>query len=156
MNIHQMPAPIDEIEAMFVQIANSTEAHDGTLTLHGLAPSTLYFSDRPQRVVGHLTNQQFVRLWTHGENSFYDDPPNAVLAFIDDGEERLEDVVLVLFDPHLDRDVLTYTVQVLEWSLPTRSGPCSLFIDPLGRPVPPTSLLGMHRRTSRSARSRWG
>lgn len=156
MNDHPNPGPPEEVDAMFVQIATSTEAHDGMLTLHGLAPATLYFSDRPQRVVGQLTNHQFVHLWTRGENSFYDDPPNAVLVFVDDGEERLEDVVLVLFDPRLDRDVLTYTVQVLEWSLPARSGPCSLFIDPLSRPASPMSVMGRHRRRRRRARSHWG
>lgn len=156
MNNHDVPGPSDEIEAMFVQTAMSTEAHDGTLTLHGLAPSTLYFSDRPERVIGCLTNRQFVHLWTRGENSFYDDPPNAVLAFADEGEERLEDVVLVLFDPRLDRDVLTYTVQVLEWSLPTRSGPCTLYIDPLSRPASPVAVMSRHRRRRRRARSYWG
>ena len=58
-------------------------------TLHGLAPSTLMFSDRPERIVGHLTAAQFVDGWGHGENSFLDDPPNAVLSFLGKAMDHL-------------------------------------------------------------------
>lgn len=147
-------AEVHEIEAMFVQTAASAESRAGRLTLRGLSPSTLYFSDRPQRVVGHITNQQFVDLWAEGDNSFYDDPPNAVLAFIEDGDERPEDVVVMLLEPSLVGDEMTYMVHVLESSLPATAGPCTLFIDPLGRPLSPVSVAGMHRRTRRRERRR--
>ncbi len=143
---------VDEIEAMFVQTAVSAEGREGTLILHGLGPSTLYFSDRPQRVVGHLTNRQFVDLWGEGENSFYDDPPNAVLAFVEEGHQLPEDVVVMLLEPSLVGDEMTYSVRVLESSLPATSGPCTLFIDPLGRPLSPVSVAGMHRRMRRRER----
>jgi hypothetical protein len=65
----------DEFEALFVQSAQRTTSADGTFTLHSLAPSTLMFSDRPERIVGHLSAQQFVDGWDHGENSFLADPP---------------------------------------------------------------------------------
>ena len=96
-------------------------------------------------------NRQFVDLWARGENSFYEDPRNAVLTVVEDGEAAPEDVVVVLREPRLHRDVLTYTIQVLEASLPARSGPCSLFIDPPGRPLSPASLAGMRRRARRRA-----
>jgi len=144
----------DEIEAMFVQAATSAEAGDGKLTLRGLAPSTLYFSDRPARVVGHITNRQFIDLWAEGDNSFYDDPPNAVLAFVEEGDNRPEDVVVMLLEPSLVGDDMTYTVHVLESSLPRTAGPCTLFIDPLGRPLSPGSVAGMHRRMRRRERRR--
>ena len=76
------------IEEMFVQVARGATSADGMLTLSGISPSTLYFSDRPERVVGHMTNAQFVELWaadTPGENTFASDPPNAVLSFVDEG-----------------------------------------------------------------------
>jgi hypothetical protein len=145
---------VDEIEAMFVQTAASAEGHPGRLILRGMSPSTLYFSDRPQRVVGHITNQQFIDLWAEGDNSFYDDPPNAVLAFVEDGDERPDDVVVMLLEPTLIGDEMTYTVHVLESSLPTTAGPCTLFIDPLGRPLSPMSIAGMHRSMRRRERRR--
>jgi hypothetical protein len=134
----------DEIEAMFVQTAEGVRGGDGTMTLIRLAPATLYFSDRPQRVVGHLSAQHFVDLWEEGENSFAKDPPNAVLAFPNAG--GLADTVVVLRDPKLEGNEITYTVDVLEASLPDEAGACTLFIDPLGRPLSPMSVAGVHRR----------
>ena len=145
---------IQDIEAMFVQTATSAEAHYGRLTLRGLSPATLYFSDRPQRVVGHISNERFVDLWSEGDNSFYDDPPNAVLAFLEEGDDRPEDVVVMLLAPTLVGHDMTYTVHVLESSLPPTTGPCTLFIDPLGRPLSATSVAGMHRRAGRRQRRR--
>lgn len=149
-------APVERIEtpieAMFVQTAISAEAHDGRLVLRGLAPSTLWFSDRPERVIGHVTNEQFVDLWYEGDDSFYDDPPNAVLAFLDESDERPQDVVVVLMAPSLVGAEMTYLVRALESSLPPNAGPCTLFIDPLNRPLSPTSVAGMHRRASRRRR----
>jgi hypothetical protein len=62
-------------ESMFVQTAQGIDSDAGTLTLRGVTPSTLYFSDRPQRVVGHMSTADFVDLWAIGENSFEADPP---------------------------------------------------------------------------------
>ena len=72
-------------ESMFVQTAQGIVSQAGTLTLTDVTPSTLYFSDRPQRVVGHMTTEDFVDLWGVGDNSFESDPPNAVLAFLPPG-----------------------------------------------------------------------
>lgn len=142
----------DEFEALFVQSAQRITSADGSFTLHGLAPSTLMFSDRPERIVGHLTSAQFVDGWGHGENSFLDDPPNAVLSFLAEGDGTPEDVVVTLTNPQLDGEGITYNAAVLEGELPGISGPCSLFIDPLGRPLSPVSVMGVRRRGRRRAR----
>ena len=68
---------LEDIEALFVQTAREMTTDGDKVTFHGLSPATLFFSDRPQRVVGHLTTQQFVDEWGKGENSFAADPPNA-------------------------------------------------------------------------------
>jgi len=60
----QTPSTIEDpviIEEMFVQIARAVTTDDGTLTLRDVSPSTLYFSDRPERVVGHMTTEQLCR-----------------------------------------------------------------------------------------------
>jgi len=143
---------LEEIEAMFVQVARGMTTEGDRVTLHGIAPATLFFSDRPQRVVGHLTAQQFIDEWDKGENSFAADPPNAVLSFLDADGETPEDAIVVIKDPGLEGDRMSYTVQVLEGNLPAKAESCSLFIDPFGRPLSPVSLAGMNRRARRRRR----
>jgi hypothetical protein len=142
----------DEFEALYVQSAQGVTSRDGAFTLHGLAPSTLMFSDRPERIVGHLTAAQFVEGWGHGENSFLDDPPNAALSFLEEGDEIPEDVVVTLTNPRMEGADLTYNATVLEGELPSTTGACSLFIDPVGRPLSPVSVMGVRRRQRRRAR----
>jgi hypothetical protein len=144
-----------DFEALFVQSARRATSVGDVLTLHDLAPSTLMFSDRPQRIVGHLTTKQFVEGWGHGENSFVDDPPNAVLSFLDDDQEETPaDVVVTLTNPRLEWERITYDVDVLDGRLPATTGSCSLFIDPVGRPLSPVSVMGVRRRSRRRSRRR--
>jgi len=140
---------VDQIEALFVQSAHGLTTSNGSVTFHGLAHATIFFSDRPQRVVGHLTSKKFVEQWGEGEDSFADDPPNAVLSFLEVGDTVPEEVTMTISDPQLDGDTLTYTVDILDGMLPTRAGPCSLFIDPVGRPLSPMSVAGVRRRQRR-------
>src|SRR6516225_2434201 len=118
---------------MFVQTAQSITSDGATLTLTGVTPSTLYFSDRPQRVVGHMATADFVDLWGEGDNSFEEDPPNAVLAFLQPGDEVPEDAVVVIRDPRLGDGELSYAIEQLEGTVPAQAGPVTLFIDPFGR-----------------------
>lgn len=146
---------LEDIESMFVQTAHSSESDGKTLTLSGLTPSTIYFSDRPKRIVGHLSSADFLSLWAEGENSFAEDPPNAVLAFLAEGDEAPEDAVVVIRDPRLENGSLSYSIEVLEGTVPSETGPVTLFIDPLGRPMSPGSVAGVHRRTRRRVRRRF-
>ena len=141
-------------EAMFVQTAQGIDSAGGNLTLRGITPSTLYFSDRPQRVVGHMTTTDFVELWGAGENSFETDPPNAVLSFLEPGGEVPEDAVIVIKEPRLADGDLSYSIEVLEGAVPAHTGPVTLFIDPFGRPLSPVSVCGVRRRGRRRARRR--
>ena len=81
---------LEDMEALFVQTAASMTSEGGTITLHGLSPSTLYFADRPQRDVGHMMSSHFVANWSAGDNSFADNPPNAVLSFAEPGDRLPE------------------------------------------------------------------
>src|SRR5262249_55450041 len=116
---------------------------------------TLYFSDRPQRIVGHMTTSDFVDLWGEGDNSFEADPPNAVLSFLEPGDEVPEDAVVVIQQPRLQDGQLSYSIQALEGTLPTQAGPVTLFIDPFGRPLSPVSVCGVRRRERRRERRRF-
>ncbi len=139
----------DHIEAMFVQMASALTSDEGTVTLHGIGPATLFFADRPDRVVGHVGTPKFVSQWGEGENSFADDPPNAVFTFIEAGDVVPEEATVVLREPREAGDALTYSIELLEGSLPAKAGACSLFIDPVGRPLSPVSVMGVRRRQRR-------
>ena len=150
---------LEDMEALFVQTAASMTSDPGrhkhgkvTITLHGLSPSTLYFADRPQREVGHMLSRDFVANWAAGDNGFADNPPNAVLSFAEQGDSLPEDAVVVLQDPHLDGDALSYSIKLLDGIVPPTTGPCALFIDPVGRPLSPVSVAGVRRRERRRGR----
>jgi len=140
---------LEEMDALFVQSATGISSGGDTITLHGLSGATLYFSDRPKREVGHISTKTFVGLWDQGENSFKVDPPNAVLSFLELDEAPPEDAVVMLSEPSLDGDSITYTINVLEGEIPAQAGHCSLFIDTFGRPLSPVSVAGMRRRERR-------
>ena len=130
---------VERIDALFVQSATAFSSAPGTITLHGLAGSTVYFADRPRREIGHIPSHRFVQLWEAGASNFSVDPPNAVLSFLDDDGESPPDAVLVLREPRLEADSLSYNVEILDGTLPARSGPCTLFIDVFGRPLAPVA-----------------
>ena len=64
-------------QLLFVQNAQGFEvAADGrTLTLKGLSPTTLFFSDRPVRIAGHYLTGEYLQFWKAGPDSFLKDPP---------------------------------------------------------------------------------
>ena len=113
---------LEDMEALFVQSAAGMTSGDGRITLEGLSPSTLYFSDRPKREVGHMPSRQFVDVWGEGENSFATNPPNAVLSFAEPADRLPEDAVVVIQDPHLEGDVLSYSVTLLDGTIPSGPG----------------------------------
>ena len=130
---------VERIDALFVQSATAFSSAPGTITLHGLAGSTVYFADRPRREIGHIPSHRFVQLWEAGASNFSVDPPNAVLSFLDEDGDSPPDAVLVLREPRLEADSLSYKVEILDGTLPARSGPCTLFIDVFGRPLAPVA-----------------
>jgi hypothetical protein len=122
--------PPAKVELLFVQNAASGTFDGKTLTLKGVGP-TLFFSDRPERITGHLSTSDFVGHWTKGADNFASNPPNATLSVF--GAKEASSIVVVLTNPKLDRNTLSYTVKVLEGKLPASFKESSLFIDILGR-----------------------
>jgi len=140
----------DEIEALFVQTSHGMTYGDGRLILHTLAPTTLFFSDRPDRVTGHISSQEFVDTWDKGPDNFASNPPNAVLSIFH--TDMVSDIVVELTEPTLTGNQLSYTVTILDGEMPAEGGPSALFIDVIGRPLSPVSAAGMHRRDRREDR----
>ena len=124
----QSNAPAKAPEFLFVQTAKDIAYKDGVLTLQDVSPVTVFFSDRPQRIVGHVRNDLFLKKWTEGSNSFKGDPPNAVLSILSNNAPPTSAVV-VLNNPRLSGKSLTYDVRTLKGDLPASGIEGTLFID---------------------------
>ena len=136
---------------LFVQTAKSM-THDpaaGTVALEGVSPVTLFFADRPDRIAGNMRTEAFVPFWSEGKDSFLKDPPNADLSLMVDG--ALQQTVVILRDPQLAGETLTYRVEVISGSLPATASEVSVFIDVIGMPLTPVSYAGVARRSFRRA-----
>lgn len=136
---------------LFVQTATGMafDSDQNRLTLRGVAPVTLFFSDRPERIVGNMKTERFVPFWSEGPDSFGSDPPNADLSVLQAGS--LVEAVVELRDPVLLNGDLHYTVKVLGGRMPVLGDNASLFIDIIGRPLTPVSFAGARRRAYRRA-----
>jgi hypothetical protein len=122
-NMVEMPAA----NWLFVQTGTSFTSDGKTLTIHGVAPQTLMFSDRPERMTGDVLTTKFVDYWTGGKDDFQKDPPNATVSTIIDDKTDL--VVVELLNPRLAGDALTYDIRPLNGELPASGKQISLFID---------------------------
>jgi hypothetical protein len=130
-------------ELLFVQTAKNVSFANGSMTLHGVDPMTICFTDRPERIAGHMPTTKIIPMWGEGKNSFTADPPNATLSMF--SGDNVSNVVVTLRNPRLSGDDLTYEVRSLEGTPPAQGGACSLFIDIIGMPLTPYSYAGAAR-----------
>lgn len=123
-----------ELHLLFVQGAAAVEADTEakTISLVGIAAQTIYFSDRPNRVAGIAATDTFVEHWATGEDSFASNPPNATLMIYDRDTQENQASVLVLKDPVLAGDTLSYHYELLAGNEPANGGAAGLFIDTFG------------------------
>ena len=137
-------------QLLFVQNAHGVEIGAGgrSITLKGMSPTTLFFSDRPVRIAGHYLTAEYLQFWKAGPDSFLKDPPNATLSVFEKDKNELSDVVVTLRNPRASGNDLTYDVTIISGTLPKTSGPASLFIDIIGLPFTPLSFAGVARRTA--------
>lgn len=137
------------VELLFVQEAAGAELANGTLTLTGVKPRTLFFADRPEDIAGYLNYQDYVDMVYEGPDNFVEDPPNATLMILD-GDELIPVVMELSAKPRMDGDNMVYdTVKVINGEPPTGGKTAVLFIDTIGRPMSPGSVAGAHRRRRR-------
>ena len=66
------------VAASSATVAKTEDGHTLSFELSALT-SSIAFTDRPQRRAFDLTIPTLATLWGEGDNSFADDPPNAVL-----------------------------------------------------------------------------
>lgn len=134
------------LEFLFVQMATSgtfTETDDEkySLTFEGINPLTIYFTDRPNRIAGHMSTEEFVHAWNVGQDSFESNPPNAIITIVEpDGTQNA--ITVALTNPVYDLESITlqYTAYIIkdevdtseqvDVQFPETFGDVSLFIDP--------------------------
>jgi len=135
-----------QADFLFVQTAKAMAFDKSTnkLTLDSISSTTLFFSDRPERIAGNMKTSAFVPFWSTGKDSFLSDPPNADISILEG--DKLRQVVVVLQTPVLKGDTLTYTVKVLQGDMPAKGADVSVFIDIIGMPMTPFSYAGAARR----------
>ncbi|HKR59070.1 MAG TPA: hypothetical protein VJS64_05000 [Pyrinomonadaceae bacterium] len=136
-----------KVDFLFVQTAKGMTFDSSTsnLTLQGVSPITVFFSDRPERIAGNMKTDLFLSFWGKGKDSFFAVAPNADISLLE-GDKLLQTVV-TLEDPVLEGDTLTYTVKVLHGEMPAKADDVSVFIDIIGMPMTPVSYAGVARRS---------
>ena len=130
----------NSVSLLFLQYAPTATIKTGSpncydLALNDIGHSALYFTDEPNRLVGHVTYERFIKLWN--ENNIQ---PNAVLdgEYLIAGQRQTLNFVGVLSKPQYDakQHKLQYTMcatdaQTESTTLPAQLSNVNLFIDPL-------------------------
>jgi hypothetical protein len=123
-------------QLMFVQVGEDLKVDDAakTLRLVKVGQQTLYFSDRPVRLAGHLKMSEYLQEWTAkaGKDNFAADPPNAVLSVYEPGQDDSTLAVVEITHPRVDGADLVYNYKVIKGKLPASGGQTALFIDWIG------------------------
>jgi hypothetical protein len=127
-------ASTEETQLMFVQIADDLKVDPAKKTLRLVRGNqqTLFFSDRPQRIPGHLKMSVYLETWKKGRDSFRKVPPNATLSVYEPGHDENTLAVVELTNPVVDGADLVYNYRLINGKLPAGGGASALFIDWFG------------------------
>lgn len=115
----------------FVQQAGEMAFDGSSLTLSDANTGVLYFSDRPYRVGGQISNADFVKFW-ETPDGFEGDPPNAVVSIL--SETGKAPALVELTSAGTEGSSVVYGVKVLRGELPESAKGVALFIDRSSRP----------------------
>ena len=131
------PAPAAEApEFMFVQVAENVSVDTVAMTvrLQKVAGQVIYFSDRPNRMAGHLTMAEYLSEWTPaaGKDNLGVDPPNATLSVYEAGAADNSVAIFTIANPRLDGPDMIYDYKLIDGHLPASGGATALFIDKVG------------------------
>jgi hypothetical protein len=117
------------VPSLIVLNSQGVSLQGNKLVLTGVTPNSIVFADRPVRAAGHDLTSHIIEDWGTGSDNFAKDPPNAtVSAFSKDGS-TIRDAVVVLKNPKLEGDRLTFDIDVLEGNLSGADGAVAIFID---------------------------
>jgi len=123
-------ATTGKVELLFVQNGISGGFDGARLTLEGVGP-TMFFTDRPNRIGGHMRTARLISEWGKGPDNFVENPPNASLSIFHKG--GVQNALVELYKPKLEGNTLSYRIKVLGGEVPSKFGEASLFIAMFGR-----------------------
>lgn len=115
----------------FVQQAGAMTYDGSTLTLTDANTGVLFFSDRPYRVGGQISNADFAEFWG-APDGFAGDPPNAVVSLL--GATDKAPALVELTSAKTEGSSVVYGVKLLRGELPDSAKGIALFIDRSARP----------------------
>ena len=58
---------VKKVDFLFVQTAKGFSHEKGRITLLGVNRLTISFSDRPDRIAGHMPTSKFIPMWSQGD-----------------------------------------------------------------------------------------
>jgi hypothetical protein len=116
---------------LFVQTA-ATYEFDGTILSLPYYRQIFGFTDRPNRLHTYLSGSDFVSLWTDEEGGFGDEPPNAVLTWLEEGSVNEAEIIIrgAALDPS-GQNILYQLETEVGFEISREGGYVSLFIDPI-------------------------
>ncbi len=117
-------------QLLFIQ-SGKTASFDGkVLRINQPSPHTLFFSDRPYRSVGHISNETFSKIWYNKkqQNSFKKDSPNSAISYYDKNG-RPYVVIIETSNLKVAKNSISYDVKILQGKLKKEMKEVSLFID---------------------------
>ncbi len=116
------------IEMLLTQQAASMTFDGKTLTLTGVPPVTTFRVERPERIGGTMSTEQFVKLWNATVAVFKNDPPNAALTVLGPTPTQ---VIIELGSVTQNGTTLTYNATLLDGDIPSSGGPVNLVTAPV-------------------------
>ena len=115
------PAAQKLVPSLIVMNAQGASLQGGTLTLNGVAPSTIVFADRPVRAAGHMLTAHVLEGWDTADEGFSKDPPNATVSGVLEGDLAGADGPASVFI-----DTADFEVSALQSMFPSTNWPPSM------------------------------
>lgn len=115
------------IEMVIIQQAAGMTFDGKVLTLTGVPPVTAFAVDRPERIGGTMTTEQFVKLWNATVQVLKNDPPNAALTVLGPTPAQ---VIVELGTVTQEGTTLTFHAGLLDGDLPASGGPVNIVTAP--------------------------
>jgi len=120
----QISRPIE----MMLSLQGAGMTFDGkTLTVTGVPPVATFAVDRPERIGGTMTTEQFVKLWNSTVQMFRNDLPNAALTVLGAAPTQ---VIVELGSVTQSGTTLTFNTALLDGDLPPSGGPVNIVMAP--------------------------
>jgi hypothetical protein len=118
-------------EWLFVHTAETAEMTSDTILVMPATRDIFAFTDRPNRMHGYMNAHEFVSLWDEGEgDTFKADPPNAVLTWVDGGEMKEAELLIISAETVSHGREISYEVKLEAGETPEGIiTAASLFVD---------------------------